>query len=794
MKTPYRLILALFWCLLISSNTFAQDVPVNKTLLNARWTAQWVTCPGVSQKAYGVYHFRKTLQLKEKPEKFIVHLSADNRYRFYVNGKQVCFGPARGDQYNWYYESVDIAGFLKAGENTLAALVWNMGEYAPVAQISSQTAFVLQGDGPAEKMANTDSTWKVMANKGYEPCSLNNGERLKAYMVIGPGDHVNGALYPWNWEQAGFDDSKWPKAEKITYPEPLGYGTDNRWTMVPRNIPLMQQKIQRLAAVRRTAGITTGDSFLTGNSALTIPAGQKASILLDQSVNTLAYPQLVVSGGKGTSIKLTYAESLFKDGQKGNRNEVDGKTIAGNYDIFEPDGGSNRTFSPLWQRGYRYIQLDVITGAEPLVINDFYGIATGYPFVEKATFTSSDTSLHNIWTVGWRTARLCANELYYDCPYYEQLQYEGDTRIQSLISLYVTGDDRLMRKAINDFYNSRVPEGLTQGRYPSSRVQVIPPFSLYWVSMLYDFMMHRNDDRFLSQYLTGVQGILTWYEQRIDYKRQMLGPLKWWNFTDWSRGFPDMGVPPGAVDGNSAIITLQYAYTLRQAAALFKHFHREQEAANYLQLAERLARGTYQNCFNASKGLFADTPEKKTYSQHVNIMAVLADAVNQPKQTTIMQKVLTDTSLSQVTFYYRFYLTRALNKAGLGNLYYSQLGPWRDMLKKGLTTFAENPDPTRSDCHAWSASPDYDFLATICGITPSSAGFKTVQVKPQLGGLASISGSMPSPAGVISINAKQNGLTGIAVSVQLPPGLKGEFLWRGKILPLKPGTNTIKIN
>jgi alpha-L-rhamnosidase len=77
--------------------------------------------------------------------------------------------------------------------------------------------------------------------------------------------------------------------------------------------------------------------------------------------------------------------------------------------------------------------------------------------------------LQQIWDIGWRTAQLCAGETYFDCPYYEQLQYEGDTRIQSLISLYVTGDDRLMRKAILDFYHSRVPEGLTQGRYPKQQ-------------------------------------------------------------------------------------------------------------------------------------------------------------------------------------------------------------------------------------------------------------------------------------------------------------------------------------
>lgn len=87
----------------------------------------------------------------------------------------------------------------------------------------------------------------------------------------------------------------------------------------------------------------------------------------------------------------------------------------------------------------------------------------------------------------------------------------------------------------------------------------------------------------------------------------------------------------------------------------------------------------------------------------------------------------------------------ALNKAGLANLYYASLKPWRDMVANGLTTFAENPDPTRSDCHAWSASPVYDFLSTICGIIPGSPGFETATIRPALGGLKEVHGSMPHP-------------------------------------------------
>ncbi|MDB5229436.1 MAG: alpha-L-rhamnosidase [Chitinophagaceae bacterium] len=769
----------------------AQQLSINPSLLNNYWSASWITSADAVPRGYAVYHFRNTIALESKPQKFIVHVSADNRYRLFVNGKAVCSGPSRGDLYNWYFETLDIAPFLLPGKNVIAALVWNMGEHAPVAQISNQTAFVLQGDGENEKAINTNSSWKVLINKSYHPCSTDNAQKLRTYMVVGPGDSVNAALYPWQWEQNSYDDNSWQAAKRVSSPVPVGYGSDNLWSLVPRNIPLMEESLQRIPLVRRASGINVTNDFLKGNHPLTVPANQHVTILLDQSFNTVAYPELIVSSGKNSNIRLTYAEALFKNGKKENRNEIEGKEIIGNYDVFQPDGGSKRLFRPLWFKTYRYLQLDIDTKDEPLIIEDLYGMYTGYPFTVKASFTSNDQSLQDLWTVGWRTARLCAGETYFDCPYYEQLQYEGDTRIQSLISLYVTGDDRLMRKAIIDFYNSRVPEGLTQGRYPSNRTQVIPPFSLFWVSMLHDYFMHR-DPVFIKQFLTAAEGVLNWYENKIDPNINMLGPMKWWSFVDWNKAFPG-GTPPAANNGNSSIVTLQYVYTLRQAAEVFDYFNKKTQAAHYRSLAVQLSAGTYKNCFDVAKNLMADDPTKKTFSQHAGIMGVLSGAVPQEKSKEVMMKVLYDTTLSQATFYYRFYLTRALKKAGMANLYYSQLKSWRDMLKIGLTTFAENPDPTRSDCHAWSASPNYDFFATICGINPSSPGFQKVEIKPALGELHNVTGKIPHPNGEIEVILNRKGEKGMHAEIILPPGLTGNFIWNEKTILLKPGKQIVDL-
>src|SRR6187549_393592 len=117
--------------------------------------AVWIAPPGMPADSFGVFHARRTFDLPSKPERFVVHVSADNRYRLYVNGEEVSNGPQRWDVMHWRYETVDIAPKLRAGRNVVAALVWNWGAAHPVAQHSLRTGFLLQGDGEREQAINS---------------------------------------------------------------------------------------------------------------------------------------------------------------------------------------------------------------------------------------------------------------------------------------------------------------------------------------------------------------------------------------------------------------------------------------------------------------------------------------------------------------------------------------------------------------------------------------------------------------------------------------------------------------
>jgi alpha-L-rhamnosidase len=799
---PSRLLLVLAF---LSWPLFARPVvpptppPPESRLLEFRWDAHWIAHPETSGYDYEVLLFRRTFALEQVPEAFRVHVSADNRYRLWVNGRSIHTGPQRDDLTHWRYDTLDLAPHLQVGDNLLAVQVWNYGRHRPLALMSLETGLIVQGATAAEAVVNTGAGWKVMLHPGLRPVPIDRGV-LQTYIVVGPGDRLDAAKTPWGWQEPRFDDRDWKSPRQNGPGVPHGFGVNiGRW-LAPRNLPLIEETPQPGLRLRRSEGISAQETFLTGQGPLHIPPRRQARLLLDQTHLTTAYPELTTSGGRGSTLTLTYAEALIDaDRQKGNRDEIDGKTMIGLQDVFRPDGGRGRLFTPLDYRTFRYLELLIETGDEPLTIDDLQSRFTAYPFVERARFESDDPRLHDIWTVGWRTARLCAYETYIDCPYYEQLQYLGDTRIQALISMYVSGDDRLARQAIDIFDRSRWPDGLTQSRYPSSEPQIINAFSLFWVGMVHDYHLLRDDPAFIRERLVGVRAVLDWFHRQVDPNSGLLGPLPYWSFVDWADEWPwdpmedRGGEPPGALTGGSAILTLQYAQALREAAVVFADHGDQAPAAAYRRQADDLVAAVRRQCWNSQRRLFSDTPGGKSFSQHTNTFAVLTGAVPAEEAAEFMSRVMADQQLVQATLYFRFYTLRALKKAGLGEQYLDFLQPWHDMLALGLTTFAERPDPTRSDCHAWSSSPVYEFLATVAGIEPAAPGFKSVRIAPHLGYLKQVDAEMPHPAGIIAVQLQREGhrIHGI---VTLPDGLAGTFEWRGQHVNLRPGRQAVEIS
>lgn len=782
----------LFLAVTLATTLAAQDI--NPELLQKRWKAVWIAFPGESGKDYGVYHFRKTFDLQSKPASFLIHVSADNRYKLFVNDLLVSLGPARGDIYNWNFETVDIAPYLVGGKNVVAALVWNEGEFRPEAQISHRTGFILQGNAATEEVLNTNDSWKVVKSDAYRPLS---GVGYPTYYVAGPGEIVDLRQTYDGWASSSYNDQSWSNAK------PTGWGAQGApkgmvdafgWMLVPSKIPQMEMTDQRFEAVRRSQGVTVQKSFPKTTGVLSIPANTTATLLLDQSYLTNAFVTLKFSGGKDASISLQYAEALFQSANpivKGNRNEIDGKKMLGRKDSIISNGKANQVFTTLAWRTYRYVQLRVNTTTDPLTINDLYGTFTGFPFKRTATFEASDRTSQQILDVGWRTARLCAVETYMDCPYYEQLQYIGDARIQALVSYYNAGDDRLVKNALNQMDQSRISEGVTLSRHPSYSPQIIPTFSLWYIGMLHDFWKYRPDAWFVREKIHGVRDILHFFSKY----QQPDGSLKnppYWVFTDWVNGKKtwDYGMAPKSPDGNSAALDFQLLWAYQLASEMESALGMEAFAKAYATKASLMMQTIKEKYWDESRDLFADTPEKKLYSQHANTLAILTGTVSGEQAKLLAERILSEQNLAPASIYFRYYVHQALTKAGLGNDYISWLDKWKENIEMGLTTWAEISEVTeaRSDCHAWGSSPNIEYFRIVLGIDSDAPGFSKVLIEPHLGNLTFAQGEIPHPKGSVKAYYRLE-KDKWKMSLTLPSGVTGKFRWRGKEIPLREGNN-----
>jgi hypothetical protein len=782
-----------------SAQTQAQPDPPNR-----EWQASWATHPTAPLREPLVLHFRRALTLAAVPASYPVRVSADNRFILYVNGHRVGDGPARGDLAHWRYRRFDLAPLLQPGKNLITATVWNFGVYAPLAQISDRTAFLLESEATGANSISTPEGWLVEVEPGQRPLPrVANG--FWEYMAAGTGEEIDAVRYDWEWNSLSAVGPAWvaaaspiresiyPTANKAHSADVIG---DNAWALVPDALPAMEYAPLNPGEIVRLDNIAAEQPSLTHfpGTPAGLPPGVHVHILLDRKTLTTAYPQLTVSGGKGAKIRLTYSEALYdKDQHKGDRDEIGDRKALGLTDSFLPDGGRHRVFEPLWWRTWRYLDIDIETAAEPLTLESLNANFTAYPFQERASFNSGDAELDKINEISWRTAQLDAHETYMDTPYYEQFQYVGDTRIQALISYAVAGDDRLARQAIAAFDQSRTPDGLTMSRYPSSLPQIIPTFSLLWIGMVHDYWQYRPDPEPARAALSGTRTVLAWFAQH-EQPDGLLDKLPWWSFIDWVSEHQE--IPTYDAKGESCVTTLEYLGALGETADLETSLGDPQLAARYQARAARVRAGLFDKCWSPSRGLLADNPDQKVFSQQANILAVLYDVVPKERQQEVLRRMLTidpgttPDGILSASYYFRFYLARALDHAGLADEYLRSIDPWRKLLPLHFSTWPEVPGNTRSDSHAWSAHPIYDLLTLVAGIAPASPGFATVRIAPHLGSLPALKAAFPHPEGLIEVAYQRQG-AGVNATITLPGKLTGVFIFNGQSWPLTPGLNRI---
>ncbi|MDB5439429.1 MAG: hypothetical protein JWM33_1856 [Caulobacteraceae bacterium] len=804
---------ALSVCLVIGAVLISETIPVQAaspaaaSSVQAPSSASWITSPAAATPALATpaaparagaapapanaavsLQFRRRLELPSRPRQFRVRVSADSRFILYVNGQRVGQGPARGDLEHWRYERFDLAPYLNKGENIVAAQVWNDAGNSPIAQVSARTAFMLAPDDANAASLDTASGWQVRIDASRTSTS-SRGQLAGGYYAAGAPEVFDGSRRDWSWNTLASAATDWQPAVATV---PTGAAP---WTLIPDPLPAMRYEVRPIGKLVRTQGMTP-PAF--PDRPLTIPANTTVSLLLDAGLVQAAYPELTLSGGKGAEVTMRYTEALYDaTGRRfTDRAQIGDGQVLGIFDTIHPDGGAKRTYEPYWWRVWRFLEVKVKTGDQPLTLEGLKRYQTGYPFQLKGRFASSDPELDRIWQIGWNTAQADAHETYQDSSYWEQLQYIGDTRLQMLITYALTADPRLPVQALDAIQDSRI-NGLPRSAYPSRNQQSIPPFTLIGIGSLHDFWMHEPDLAPIKRNLDGMRTTLDWYKAIMH--DGLVGPSPGWQFVDWRPGLSEMPRAGGPPAPDSCIITLLYIGALKEAADIENAVGEPSRATADLAAAEASSQAVRTRCWDAGKGLFATTPEKTAFTQHANILAVLYDVVPKSEQQALLDKVTVrghgidaPTGITGTSYYFSYYLAQALDHAGLGDRYPEMLQTWRDMLAKNFTTWPEQEDPTRSDGHAWSAHPTEGMLAIMAGVQPASPGFRTVQITPHLGSLTRLDATVAHPNGQIDVSYRLAGGK-LQATITLPKALAGSFSWGGKTVALKPGKNAVSL-
>lgn len=784
---------------LISSQPFASARP-SQWSQTGLWPASWIS-PTLPTPLPAVIAYKLDLRLTESLET-VIHVTADERYELFVDGELAGRGPERGDPENWFFESYQLS--LEPGTHTLVACVWSLGPQAPFAQMSLGHGFLLCPDEPSlvALLGTGEAPWLAKALPGFE------WQHPLSAWGTGANQIVKGAEYAWQFEAGGGEN--WLPVSKgmpgARHGSQYEKGAHHR--LRPAMLPPQRNEFVATGVVRHAAQITGNpclqsirsadnlpvyqhqfQQLLEGNASVTLAAGTRLRVILDLEEYYCGRSQFEVSGGLGSRLEVDWTEALYENTEnwsKGHRDQLEGKfftpvwhpdAISG--DVFFPDGQGTRIFRPLWWQAGRYQQLLIEVGDAPLTLHQWGFWETRYPLEMEATWSSSNPELDALVPMMVRGLQMCSHETYMDCPYYEQLMYVGDTRLEVLVTYAITRDEALPRKALKIFDWSRMLSGLTQSRYPCWARQIIPPFSLWWVAMCHDYALWRGDPEFTRSLLPGVRAVCDYFASLINEEGLMTAP-DGWNFTDWVKtteaqqeyygGDPKWhhGVPPSANWGISGILNWQASLVFKQAGELESWFGEPEMAALQTRRSQSLAKAVDKAFWNEEKGLYADDLNHENWSEHAQCLAILSGHVPPAKLDALEKGLFQDTDLARTTIYFSHYLMETCRVLHRMDKFFARLQDWQELAANGLKTTIEMPEPTRSDCHAWGAHPLFHYFATIAGIRPAAPSFAAVQVDPQTESqLQWFRAELPHPNGTIKVQ-----YSGGETKVEAPLGIK----------------------
>ena len=781
--------------------------------------ASWIWAP----KAEGtpaVLKFRREFDVEEGDGTLVVDVSADERFYLTLDGRFMARGPNRGSVENWQYQTY-LLDALKPGRHVFEAVVTRLGDDAPLAQLSCRGGFILKANGAYDaKLTTGKAKWQVGRMPGIKPTGSGNGVwgTGSQFEISGRGPYAG---EPESWTGAVVVRS----GAGAKGPRIVGLRTKD-WMLFPSQLPDQTEFPVRPGEFRaathdakwreehcyseaetNAAEVAGLNGVLDYGRPFAVPARTRLQAAWDLGRYTCAYPVLATKGGKGSRISWTWAESArnagkHNHGRKGDRSRIVGMYLDGYGDVFAPDGGEGE-FSTPWFRCGKWCRIDIETGDEPLEITGLAMMESRYPLEMESEFYAPDLldsesapDLAVIRRICERAMQMCCHEMLFDCPYYEQQMYPGDTRVQLNVISAMTRDDRIVKRAIEMFDLATRDDGMCPMNYPTRGIQESLTYTLCYLCMYGDYTMNHTDREWLRARLPGLRKSMAGVEY-YENAEGLLENVPGWCFIDWTTGWEPGGTAPSGRygEGVNAEINLFWVLAMQSAALTERALGNDLQAEYWERKCAALKRRIVDKFWSADRELLADTPSKRDFSEHAQALAIAGDVLPADKRESAFRHLVEDADLKRCTVYFSYYLFDAYFKMGRGDLFLEKLSLWQGYADRGLTTLLEAPDAgkngqkePRSDCHAWGAHPIWFMQTGLAGIKSAAPFFEKVLVEPCPGGQSVIIARHPHPKGWIAVDLRfKDGKAEGTISTPVP----GVFVFGDVRKELQKGNNTL---
>ena len=684
----------------------------------------WITEKSRDASNNKTYFFKKEFDLKAV-KTATVEISAQSRYKLYINGSFVCCGPCKGSREKTFFDTVDVTSYLKVGTNEIFVQVLQLastdveGKMSPIEGVLRVGPALLCCElSCGDLIVKTDESWlcaKVDAIEHKNASSCYSAATREIVDLNG----LNNVAFENAVKQCGISNG-----EQDHY----WWGCTNKLFLFTRPIPMLDFK-------DKTDIVSFDGKFF------------EAKYL------TFGFPRFKIKG-KG-KVRLYYFECFTEIQGKTNNVRTDRSLdfTKEMYDEFTVDG--EFTYEPFWFRCFRFINVEK-TGDVCVELESF--LEVNYPMDVRQDYDFGRSDDNKLWEISVRTLQRCMHESYEDCPFYEQLQYAMDTSVQMLFNYQLTDDDLLARKAMDDFAAAQLSDGLMPSRTPAVGEQHIPTFQFYFIFMVYAHYIRFGDKALVRKHLRAMDGVIEWFSRHMT-EDGLVGQSKYWNFVDWAtpwgyvEGKNDGGVPVNIDEGIIGIYNPMMAYFLQCAAKLNVICGRKDVAKEYLDKANSIKKNVEKYFYDKKAGLYADNLTHTKYSQHMQTWCVLSGVCKGDKARKIMENCQGLAAKSTYAFAYFYF--RALERVGLYEKTEEMMESYRNLLKLDCTTVPETPEYSRSDCHAWGALAIYEFSATVLGVRTHDVDEKSVIINPYVKDRNYARGTVSTIGGNITVEWKK---------------------------------------